>query len=311
MFPIHAFSRSELQGVFDTLGQQQTQGIPGVVRLDGPEPGPVLGIMAMTHGNEPAGLAALGALLQADMLKRHLQRGTVYLIVNNLGAGQRYFAEAEDLSFTAHYRFVDQDMNRMPPDLSGDSSELARVRALLPIYEQLTHVLDLHSTSAASDPMLIEVDPAQPLLQVPGVPVVLRGILPLLRGRALVELCAGAQGYVLECGSHEDPAALSIAQAAAWRLLEQLEMLGNPSVSAPVEAELTVYSLYAAVVFPDASSRLERLLSAFEFLAAGTLLAQGDGPPLMIERDSWVIMPPPRLQPVHPGSEFLYLATRA
>lgn len=309
MFAIQSFSRSELQGIFDSFCQQHTQGIPGVVRLDGPEPGPVLGIMAMTHGNEPAGLAALGGLLQAKTLQRHLQRGTVYLIVNNLAAGQRYFTEAEDLSFTAHYRFVDQDMNRMPAELSGDSSELTRVRTLLPIYSQLTHVLDLHSTSAASDPMLIEVDPAQPLLQVPGVPVVLRGILPLLRGRALVELCAGAQGYVLECGSHEDPAALSIAQAAAWRLLTDLGMLQSTPMADPVE--LTLYSLYAAVVFPDASYRLERILKAFEFLATGTLLAQGDGPPIVIERDSWVIMPPPRLQPVHPGSEFLYLATRA
>lgn len=302
-------TREHLHALFERLAAASEDGIPGVMRLDGPQPGPCLGLMAMTHGNEPAGLAAFHGLLEN---RARLRCGTVYLILNNLAAGRRYFEEATDLSFTAHYRFIDQDMNRMPvPEtagLPGDSSEIRRVNQLLPLYRRLDAVLDLHSTSAASAPMLIETDAAREPLQVPGVNILLRGILPHLVGQALVSLCERARGYVIECGSHEEPAALVIAQQGVWRMLETLGMTEHrPHAEVP----LTIYTIEQAVIFPDDSYQLERLLSSFECLPAGTVLASGDGPPIVIARDSWVIMPPPRLKPVHPGSEFLYLATRS
>lgn len=309
---LHTLQRQELWQVFQQLRNSFYENIPGVIQIQGPAPGPTLGIMIMTHGNEPAGLAAVYALLEQSALASQLKAGTVYLILNNLAAGQRYFEEASDLSFTAHYRFIDQDMNRMPAlidgQLPGDSSELRRVRELLPIYQSLDAVLDLHSTSAASAPMLIEIDASREPLQVPGVEIMLRGILEHLNGKALVSLCDKANGYVLECGSHEAPDSLLIAQEAVWRLLEKLEMV-QPRPHSP--HPLTIYSIYRAVIFPDQSYSLERMLSSFEFLPAGTLLAQGAGDPITIDRDSWVIMPPPRLKPVHPGSEFLYLATQS
>lgn len=305
-------TREDLRSVYEELCQREYEGIPGVLRIDGPAPGPTLGIMVMTHGNEPAGLAAVHALLDQDALARQLQRGTVYLILNNAAAGRRYFEEATDLSFTAHYRFVDQDMNRMPaPDadgrLPGTSSEVDRVNALLPIYRRLDAVLDLHSTSAASAPMLIEIDPAQAPLHIPGVEILIRGILEHLVGKALVSLCERASGYVVECGSHEEPGALVIAQQAVWRMLEQQGMVSaRPHSPTP----LTIYRIYQAIIFPDESYSLERILHSFEQLPAGSLLARGEGEPIVTERESWVIMPPPRLKPVHPGSEFLYLSER-
>ncbi len=309
---LYTLQRQDLWQVFQQLRNSTFETVPGVIRIQGPDPGPTLGIMVMTHGNEPAGLAAVYGLLEQSALASQLKAGTVYLILNNLAAGQRYFEEASDLSFTAHYRFIDQDMNRMPAfidgKLPGDSSELHRVRELLPIYQSLDAVIDLHSTSAASAPMLIEIDIGSEPLQIPGVEIMLRGILEHLNGKALVSLCNKANGYVLECGSHEAPDSLLIAQQAVWRLLEKLGMVSpRPHSSHP----LAIYSIYRAVIFPDESYRLEHMLSSFEFLPAGTLLAQGAGEPIIVDRDSWVIMPPPRLKPVHPGSEFLYLATQS
>ena len=304
-------TRQDLRETFEELSRRSYEGIPGVIRIDGPAPGPSLGVMAMTHGNEPAGLAAFYGLLQADALASQLQCGTLYLILNNLAAGRRYFEEASDLSFTAHYRFVDQDMNRMhEPEqgrIAGQSSEIDRVNVLLPLYHRLDAVLDLHSTSAASAPMLIEIDKALPPLHCPGVEILIRDILPHLLGKALVSLCSRARGYVIECGSHEEAGALLVAQEAVWRMLERLQMVAAREHG---PSPLTIYSVFRAIVFPNDSYSLERILESFEMLPAGTLLAQGDGEPIRVERDSWVIMPPPRLKPVHPGSEFLYLATR-
>lgn len=304
-------TRENLRQVFEQVSAQTLEGIPGVIRIDGAEPGPSLGILAMTHGNEPAGLAAFYALLADGALARQLQKGTVYLILNNTAAGRKYFDEATDLSFTAHYRFIDQDMNRMPAPvdgrLPGSSSELDRVNQLLPLYRQFDAVLDLHSTSAASAPMLIEIDSSRAPLQVPGIEVLIRNILPHLVGKALVSLCESARGYVIECGSHEEPSSLLIAQEGVWRMLEAMGMV---SAESHAPSPLTIYTIYRAVIFPNESYSLERMLESFELLPAGTLLAQGDGEPIRVERDSWVIMPPPRLKPVHPGSEFLYLSTR-
>lgn len=307
------YTRAELQASLLEWGQHHWQGIPGVLRLDAPQPGPMLGIMAMTHGNEPAGLAALRHLLNAHQLVHQLQKGTVFLILNNLAAAERYFKEAQDLNQTGRYRFIDRDMNRMPEALDlrevGPESdyELQRVRALLPIYEQLEAVLDLHSTTAESEPMLIEVDPHQAPLYCPGVKVLIRHILPHLQGRALVELCPQAQGYVVECGSHENPTSQQIAIQATWRMLEQLEMVP----SQPVESQtLELYEIFYGLILPDETYRLVRLFEAFEFLPRGTLLATGAGPEIYSSENAYVIMPSKRLQPLHPGLDMLFLARK-
>jgi 8-oxo-dGTP diphosphatase len=299
----YSFSRAELA---DVCARFATFDPPGVLILDSGKPGPVLGILAHTHGNEPAGLAAFADLLRDQRLACRLQCGQVRLVLNNLEAARRYYAEAEGQAVTAPWRFVDQDMNRVPQTLAGGTYELTRLRTLAPFYHDLTHVLDLHSTSAPSPAMLITARDTSPVA-FPGVAVHLDGIVDCLSGRPLVALAPDAQAYVLECGAHEHPASWQLAQQAVWFLLARLGLIAASDIC--LDTTLTSYQVYRAVIFPNDSYRLPRLLSSFEFLPAGTLLAEGDGEPLVIDRDSIVIMPPPRLQPVHPGSEFLFLAT--
>lgn len=302
--PIYSYTRQQLHQIFEHWQNSSWEGIPGIRLITGAEPGPSIGILAMTHGNEPAGLAALATLWEH---RAQLRAGRVFLILSNLAAARRYFQEANDLRFTAPFRFVDQDMNRIPAHLDQNSSEMQRVSELLPVFQQLDRVLDLHSTSAPSPPMLIEMDALQPPLQVAGVPILIRNILPHLRGRALISLCERAVGDVIECGSHEEPQALQIAQKSAWQLLAQHKLL-NTRACVSAQA-LQIYSVYRSVIFPNASYRLKRILHSFEPLTAGSLLAEGDGPDVNVEIDSIVIMAPQRLQPIHPGSEFFYLAT--
>ncbi len=307
-------TRLSLEDSFKQLAAKQWQDLPGVYLIEADQAGPELGIMVMTHGNEPAGLAAVHSLLADNALQKQLLRGRVYLILNNLAAGQRYFEQAQDLSFTADYRFVDQDMNRIPDNLLEealiDNTETRRVKQLLPLYERLDYVLDLHSTSAPSEPMLIEIKPETEVLHCPGVKSLVRNILPHLNGRPLVNLCRRAQGFVLETGSHEAPSSRIIAQEAAWSILEQLEMVPPLLEQSPINQSLDTYRIYQAIIFPDESYSLKRLLNNFEYLPAGTVFASGAGETLVTPVDSYVVMPPPRLKPHHPGSEFLYLAIK-
>lgn len=276
--------------------------------VDSGKPGPVVGILAHTHGNEPVGLAAIMGLLAENALADCLKAGKVLLIVNNLEAARRFYREAEGQTTTAAWRFVDQDMNRVPEVLSGKSYELQRLHQLLPYYQSLTHVLDLHSTSALSKPMLIQGESA-PHLSFPGVSIQLQGIIPCLRGKPLISLCKQAAGYVVECGSHENPESWRLAQTVSWHLLAELGLLDSLAEDLP-EQDFVTYEIYQAVVFPNASYQLTKILESYEFLPQGMVLAHGDDEPLVIKQDSYAIMPSPRLKPVHPGSEFLFLATR-
>lgn len=305
------YTRAELLETYKQLSQSCWQDVPGVLRIEGQQKGPALGIMAMTHGNEPAGLAAFRYLLTDHHLRKHLQQGSVYLILNNIEAGSRYFQEAETLTRTCAYRFVDQDMNRMPENftaaLKSNSYEIQRAQELLPIYKELDYVLDLHSTTAASDPMLIGLDHDDPPLSCPGISILVRNIMPHLIGKVLVKLCDNARGYVIECGSHECPQSHHIAKNAVWRMLEQLELI--PSLPHHPE-ELDIYDIFSGLILPDDTYELTRLFSSFEHLPTGTILARGAGPDIVTTQPAYVIMPPTRLKPLHPGSEFLFLASR-
>lgn len=292
-----------------------TQGIPGVLTLDTQQPGPEVGIMACTHGNEPAGLAAFRYLLH---YQEALTRGRLHLILNNIEAARRYFTEATDLSFTAHYRLVDRDMNRLKPGWQSDGTyESQRVQQLLPLLERLDVVLDLHSTSAPSDPMLIEISESAQDFQVPGVALLIQNIVPHLNAPPLVSLCTGASAYVLETGSHEDQSALHIAQAAVQTLLQNAGVWGAETEPRQKNTTLlTPYRIYQTVVFPHESYRLTEIVPHLSFLPAGKVLAYSETedkatwPDWVVERDSYAIMPPQRLKPVHFGSEFMYLAEK-
>lgn len=289
--------------------------IPGVLTLHTSKPGPQVGIMACTHGNEPAGLAAFAYLLEHA---EHLACGSVHLILNNLVAARQYFDEATDLSFTAHYRFVDRDMNRVPSGWEQDNTaETERVLALLPLFKTLDVVFDLHSTSAPSDPMLVSLDKTSERFAIRGVNIVLENLIPHLNAPPLVSLCEKAEAFVLETGSHEDPRSLVIAQEAVQALLEKRGMLSNHrALNADVktcgESEAAVYEIYHTVVFPHESYALLSLIPNLGFLPKGTVLARSEEglPDMIVDRDAYAVMPPPRLKPVHPGSEFLYLAQK-
>jgi len=300
-FSLLSFSRQDLARFCLQIESE------GLFEIDSGKPGPVVGILAHTHGNEPVGLAAIMGLLAENALADRLKVGKVLLIVNNLEAARRFYREAEGQTTTAAWRFVDQDMNRVPEVLAGESYELQRLRQVLPYYQSLTHVLDLHSTSAPSEPMLIQSENA-PDLSFPGVSIQLQGIIACLRGKPLISLCKQAAGYVVECGSHENPESWRLAQAVSWHFLAELGLLDGPVVLS--EQDLETYEIYQAVVFPNASYQLTKILESYEFLPQGMVLARGEGEPLVIKQDSYAIMPSPRLRPVHSGSEFLFLATR-
>lgn len=201
-------------------------GVSHVLRLESGAPGPHVLVNAMSHGNEPCGLAALRLILDhADALCR----GSITLVLANPAA-----ALAPGTAGGLGRRSLERDFNRLwaeaeaPVRADGpESAELARARTLLPFYREADILLDIHSLATPGDPLLLYHPTPCALRLAAGFPRPLthvRFARPLHDGTLLVEQsrfrdAPGRAAFVLECGHHDDPQSAVVAASFAARLL--------------------------------------------------------------------------------------------
>lgn len=299
----------QFRATFETVAESCDFGVPGVLHIIGPEPGPHVGLCAMTHGNEAAGLGAFAFLLDQQWLRQHLKAGSVSLMINNLAAGAAYFASQE--ACRVHYRYLDRDMNRLPHDLAPPSEvrEVRRAQALQPVLQRLTHALDIHSTTSDSQPMLIDVDESPAIVGLPGFDIRIRNLIPFLHGRPIVDLCSGSERLVVECGSHQRPETFETARQAVLCLLAQWGLIDAGLAPAPQPPQ-AVYDVFQGISFPDDSYAMTHIPEPFQAISAGVVLATGEGPAITAPRDCHVVMPPVKVRPAHAHCDFMYLAER-
>lgn len=184
-----------------------------VITIDSWNPWPTIGIVAITHGNEIAWLIACDRLLHEFSLWEKLKKGKVLLILNNIEASKR------------NTRFIDRDMNRLWNE-AGSGYEYERRKVIEPYILTCDHILDLHSTTAPSTPMVINSwdNPlCNDVIWHLSVEYRIHNIMRYILGESLISFhrkhfphnCA----IVIECGSHLDASAGSIAYENACRFL--------------------------------------------------------------------------------------------
>ena len=165
--------------------QHGNTGIAGFTSYDGPEPGPHVLLLALTHGNEIAGAIALDRLLTAGV--RPL-RGKLTFGFANLAAFARFDPNQPTVS-----RFVDEDLNRVwdasALDGTRRSVELERARAIRPMLESADLVLDLHTMLWPSDPLILSGPTAKgrALARAVGVPDLVVADLGHVGGRRIID----------------------------------------------------------------------------------------------------------------------------
>jgi predicted deacylase len=302
-----------LRHAFAALAACRDAGPAGTMIQDSGRPGPTVGITMMTHGNEPAGLAAWDMLTRQAPLS--LLKGRVVWVLNNLKAAEHYFALPFEAPFPAKQRTraFERNMNRLPRNLAacapGEAYEIDRSLALLPVWQGFDVGLDIHTTSQSEPPMLCVTAATDPALYC-GFPAedVILGFDKAARDAVVLNYFgrpgAASQSFSIEAGGHEDAASRQVA-ATAVRIL-----LGNLGMTAPIETRPVarrLYRLSGGVFFPAPDYAMVEIFPNFAPIRAGQLLAQGPGPDLVAPHDGHVLMCPKsgRLSDIREEAVFL------
>jgi predicted deacylase len=306
-----------LRLVFDRMATSSWLGVPGVVVIEGAAAGPTLAVTACTHGNEPAGLAAIAAVLARADAGWRPGRGRLVLCVNNLDAARAWFDAPDDAARLAA-RFLHTDMNRLPRDVlasDGAGREGARARALAPVWQRFDAALDIHTTQQPSAPMIVagQGDHA-PHTQGMPIGIVISNIAAIQIGVPAFALYAGT-AFEIEAGSHDDASAWALASACAERFVANAGMLDLPDAETPPRLD---HAVCGALRLPDASYALVRVFPTFHQVRAGEVLATGAapggaglGPNLCAPMDGHVIFAPAATRPPSYVNETLFFTRPA
>ena len=188
------------------------------------------------HGNEICGPQAITRALNEFLSgKNKLNSGTVTFVpICNMGA------------FTAGKRYIDENMNRIFKHYDRPQNrEQEMVNALLPLFENKTHFLDLHSvpkteTASPSVPFIFndqETEKSRGIARAIGVPYIVEGwaklyppiniheIIPAEPDTLWYAKSRGVAGVLVECGDHDYPHADSIAAQAIHNMLVHAGMM--------------------------------------------------------------------------------------
>jgi len=198
-------------------------GVDWVHAFDSGRPGPNVMVQALTHGNEICGAIALDWLLGESFRP---QRGTLTLAFANIAAYARF-----DPADPFPSRLVDEDYNRVWADETlagaGNTVELRRARELLPSVDAADLLLDIHSMSEPSRPLMVcgTVDKNAAYARELGMPADLlidtghpAGLRMVDRG-GFGDPQSPKRALLIECGQHWEQAAADVAIDALVRFL--------------------------------------------------------------------------------------------
>ncbi|MDD5750993.1 MAG: succinylglutamate desuccinylase/aspartoacylase family protein [Candidatus Peribacteraceae bacterium] len=289
-------SSADLRKTFDSMLEQQHNGVQGVLKVESETPEPVIGITAMTHGNEPSGLAAIWYYIRNHRLQRLLdatKKGSVIFSVNNIGAAEDYFRLPHSASQLQKEKCRSQEinLNRLPEDILQRQSDSRReIRRALELCEkvfaELDGGLDIHSVRAESQPMIVEVKGAgmDAARRFP-INIALTNMIPVQMGHPLSAFYGGLHRDVpvvgIEAGQHERRDSRRYAIQCTRLFLQELGIIPRQGMEKPdsVQGYITEYRVAKGVIPPKSGEfHMSKDFGMFEPVDPETiLLTQEDG----------------------------------
>jgi len=277
-------------------------GIPYVWRFEGARPGPHVTIQALTHGNE-----VCGAICNDWLLREAVRpvRGTLTLTFANVDA---YLAFDPADPFAS--RCVDEDFNRLwsPDVLDGprQSRDLARARALRPVYDATDYLLDLHSMTDPCPPLALagQQQKGLELAQAVGVPqhiVIDKGHAAGKRLRdygPFDDPTDPRNALLIECGQHWERAAPEVAKQAALRFLRHFGLIDAAFLDAHLAAapprQQAIEVTHVVTITSEAFGFVQPVAGLTVIPTGGSLLANDGERAIHTPYDNAVLIMPTR-----------------
>ncbi|WP_250507794.1 M14 family metallopeptidase [Caballeronia sp. GAFFF3] len=285
-------------------------GVPYVHTFDSGIDGPHVMINALTHGNEVCGAIVVDALLRAELRPR---RGKLTLAFANIDAYARFDASKPDAS-----RFVDQDFNRVwtaqaLDDMSRDSSELRRARAMRPVIDTVDLLLDLHSMHEKSKPLIVAgpLDKGIDLSARLGTPATVICDEGHPEGRRMRDYegfgdpSSDKNALLIECGQHWEANAVTVARDVTARFLLLSGVIDEEDLPAgwvqPSPQEMLVVRVTEPVVARSMDFRFADAYTGLEvFPKAGSVIGWAEGVAVETPYDDCMLVMP-SLRQLRPG----------
>lgn len=289
-------------------------------------PGPALIVLGAVHGNEVCGAHAIAHTIDA------LHSGQLVLTRGRL----TLLPVANPLAFARRTREGERNLNRRFVPRAAPADYEDRLTAqLAPLLAQHDALLDLHSfhTPGAPFAMVGPLDnngPREPfarateemaLARALGAPQVVQGWLQVydraarMRGQPPDDEGMGTNEYMrsqggyavtIECGQHDEPAAIGVARQA---IAGALAHLGLAAVTPPAPCTAPAARLKDVVLRESPGDRLAQDWHSFDPVRAGQPVAfRADGRAVPAPFDGCVLFPHPEAEV---GRELFYLAEPA
>lgn len=225
-------------------------GVEYVTTFAAAEPGPHVGVLGLTHGNEICGAIVLDTLFRAGIQPR---RGRLTLGFNNVAAYHEF-----DARYPIASRYIDEDFNRLwsPGTLDGprNSAELQRARAMRPIVDTVDYLLDLHSMQYATAPLMLAglLDKSRALARQVGIPELImcdagHAAGPRMRDYGgFGDPASPKTALLIEAGQHWEQRAAEVAMDVTLRFLialgtvtcDDVAALGGPDFDAKPQQKI-------------------------------------------------------------------------
>ncbi|MCD8494519.1 MAG: succinylglutamate desuccinylase/aspartoacylase family protein [Candidatus Pacebacteria bacterium] len=252
-----------------------------IITLQGKEAGPTSVILVGVHGNEPCGVRALEHILP----NLTLTRGTVHVLLGNPRAYQK------------GVRFTEMNLNRaFQEDTAYTTSEQStyeyqRSREIMQYLDKATALLDIHSAQAPTAPFIFCDERALALAKEssPDVATYVLDVEKFEQGGTDGYMSRkGDIGICIECGQHDDPQAVDVAERAVRAFLGARNHIPHTpnEESSPLRKYFTVQ--YAYHTQTDTFT-LVRDIPDFTHISTETCIGYDGDIPVYAPRDGYVL----------------------
>jgi hypothetical protein len=276
------YSIQQLKDTFEFLKNSSIADIKGCYCIDSKVEGACVGITALTHGDEPSGLAAFKYFLDNNI---YPETGKIIFVANNIKAAENFFKATTDAE-KEECRFIDINFNRLPEnclEIDAADYEIKRIKEVYPIYQSFDFGLDIHSTLTYQKPFIINISDDLDHGLFADFPDemedIVENMVNVQRGIPAVRLFGGKDRNIpilgIETGIHVAGESFEIAIKCALEFCRNCGLLPKSPNKTNMK-KYKVYKVVRSVFYPDTSFATVRDFAPFEQLTTKTILAENN-----------------------------------